>query len=206
MFADISVFQFLIYAAGIGFAAAIVYTNIQRTALAKFVLYLLDNDCFNSDNACTLDDIGLNGIQKLVVSSAVNKQHGFKRCVSYICDTSNEKADDVFFEKNKDIKYFLNDCDKDELRKKYNYKTMPVKFVILFIVALCAVVVICSFLVNMLINSVMTPKMENNGNQKDEQTEELYQTDTGNNSSILEPEPSDENTPNEETDGPRIPI
>lgn len=184
MFSELSVLTFLIYAAGIGFAFAIVYTNIQRTAFSKFICFLLDNNCFDESSAVSLSEIMLSSLQCSIIKSAVKKHYGFKRCIKSVCNKNIENNSDEFFSdsaKNNE-KYFISDNDIENLRKKYSYKTMPTRLVVLFIASLIVVVVVFSYLVNIFIESISAPKLENNGDTDTNITES--DSDNGENSVI----------------------
>jgi len=194
---NVSVFHFLIYAAGIGFAAAIVYTNIQRTAYSKFFTYLLDNSCFSEETAKKLDDMGLKSLEKRIVTSAVRHQYGFKKYVKSVNtkDYINE-IESLFAEKD-DTSYFLENADTELLRKKYSFKTMPAKLVVLFIAALALIVVIASSSVSWLIDRVTAPKLE--------ETDETEQTETQENNNSSDKEQSPDFTVPEDTESPSTP-
>ena len=185
MFSELSVLTFLIYAAGIGFAFAIIYTNIQRTAFSKFICFLLDNNCFDESSAVSLSEIMLSSLQCSIIKSAVKKHYGFKRCIKSVCNNiSTESNSDEFFSdsaKNNE-KYFISDNDIENLRKKYSYKTMPTRLVVLFIASLIVVVVVFSYLVNIFMESISAPKLENNGDTDTNITES--DSDNGENSVI----------------------
>ena len=161
MFNDISVFHFLIFAVTIGFIAAIVYTNIQRTALSKFIIYLVDNNCDGPENAVSCNNIGLKPIECKIVSSAVAKQHGMRRCIGVIKDGSsgNDSLSDKMEGISNSFKYYLLNCNKDELLKKYSFKPMSTSTVILFITILAAVVFAVTSAVDWLISYVSIPKI-----------------------------------------------
>lgn len=185
MFSELSVLTFLIYAAGIGFAFAIVYTNIQRTAFSKFICFLLDNNCFDESSAVSLSEIMLSSLQCSIIKSAVKKHYGFKRCIKSVCNNiSTENNNDEFFSdsaKNNE-KYFISDNDIENLRKKYSYKTMPTRLVVLFIASLIVVVVVFSYLVNIFIESISAPKLDNTSDTDTNITES--DSDNGENSVI----------------------
>ncbi len=194
---NISVFQFLIYAAGIGFAAAIIYTNIQRTAYSKFFTFLLDNSCFSENDAKTLNDIGLGGIEKKIVKSAIKNQYGFKKYVKSVGDKNNTNEIEAFFDADDNTSFYLENADTELLRKKYSFKTMPTKLVVLFIAALALVVVIASSSVSWLIDRVTAPKLE--------ETDETEQTQDKDSDSSSEKEQSPDFTVPDDTDSPSTP-
>lgn len=210
---NISVFQFLIYAAGVGFAAAIIYTNIQRTAYSKFFTYLLDNSCFSSENAKQLEAMGLNTLEKRIVISATKHQYGFKKYVKTIGGQKNEDDIESLFRGSFDNSYYLENADTELLRKKYSFKTMPAKSVILFIAALAIVVVICSVSVSWLIDRVSAPKLEENEETKQTQQDDSNEASKSENTpEFVVPDNSD--TPSiphpengqDKPSGPRIPV
>ena len=203
MFSDFSVFYLLVYAAGIGFAAAIIYTNIQRTALSKFINHMVEFKCFNDSSAVSLNDIKLSGVQKTIIKSAVNKQHGLKRIVCCVENVANITDDEVFFEKKDNCKYYLSSNDVVEITKKYSFTPMPTWQVTLFITALAAVVIITSFLVNLLIETVSTPKLDDSGSETEIQ-EEINKPQ--NEQNVDESDDIVFNEGKDNVDGPRIPV
>ncbi len=202
MFSDFSVFHFLIYAAGIGFAAAIIYTNIQRTALSEFINHLISNGCFDESCAVSLEDTGLSNIQKSVVKSAIKNQHGFKRIIGSVSSNVSETTDEeTFFEKQDYNMYYISADNVEEIKKKYTFKTMPARLVVLFVAALATIVIITSFFVSWLIDTVSTPKIEEN-------KEEVQEETTIPQDEVIEEDPTEdlviENE--DEAEGPRIPV
>lgn len=158
---NISVINLLIYSVGIGFIAAIIYTNIQRSSLSSFINALITNNCFSDETSMTLSDLGLKGIYASIAKSAVNHQYGLKKSVVTIsCDknSSNDDSKEIIEQRNNE-KYFLsNECDIDLLRKRYDYKPLSTKHIVLLIGLLVVVVILTSFLANLLIKNILTPK------------------------------------------------
>ena len=74
MLENISVFHFLIFATCFGFIVAIIYTNIQRTALSKFVSYLVSNKIFDSECAVNCEKIGMKKIEKTIRRNSKRKR------------------------------------------------------------------------------------------------------------------------------------
>ncbi len=205
MLQNISVFHFLVFAVLIGFIAAIIYTNIQRTALSKFIVFLVNNQCNSSDKATLLSDIGLNDIEKKIVKSAALKMHGLKRCVCIIKDTTNssDSLENILEKKTPTDKYYLKECDTEELIKKYSFKTMPAKLIALFVAALIIVSIVVTAAVDWLIGYVTIPKIKNDDeaqteeNVTDSKADSQDETDSDDVTDTPEPvKPS----------GPRIPI
>lgn len=214
MFSDLLVLNFLIYAAGIGFAVAIIFTNIQRTAYSKFISFLANNKCFDEDSSATFSEIGLSPLQTRIIRSAIKNQHGFRRSIAYVNQKSDNQAkgDEFFSEKQDTTKYYICDGNVDELLKKYSYKTMPAKLVILFIAALFAVVIIFTSLVNMFMKSVLVPKLDNDSDDipLTQETEEGNKINTPDENKTETEENNDISQDDENADdsaaGPRIPV
>ena len=207
MFSDVSILNLLIYAAGIGFAAAIIYTNIQRTALSKFISFLIDNNCLDEESAVSLDSVGLSKLQKGVIKSACKHQYGFKRSVACVdCEKSEDNGDN-FFDTTDSSKYFLSDNDTDALKKKYSFKTMSAKMVCLFIVILIIVMIISSFLIDLFIKHLTLPKITTDNQDEINTTEQ--QTDPLPEEDIPSENDDSSGVPNEDTDNdearPKIP-
>lgn len=209
MLQNISVFHFLVYAVLVGFIAAIIYTNIQRTALSKFITYLINNSCNSEENATGLDSIGLTAAEKRIISSAVIKMHGLKRCICIIANTDiqTDTLEKILEKKADNNKYFLKECNADELLKKYSFKTMPANQVILFIAALIIVAVAATSAVDLIISYVTTPKIENNDNaQIEENAVENKQENSSKNNNFEVDSPIQTQPEQTKPSGPRIPV
>lgn len=210
MLQNISVFHFLIFAVTIGFISAIVYTNIQRTALSKFIKFLITNSCNTEQNAASLDEIGLSAAEKRIVASSVSKAHGLKRSVSVVVsDAESDNKLERIFENRYSDKYFISCNDTESLLKKYSFKTMPTKLIVAFIAALTVVVFAVTAAVDWLISYVSIPKIENSKDKEIEQTEEDTSKDSEHQSQIT----SDAELPSADLQqdgikptGPRIPV
>lgn len=207
MFSDISIFNFLIYAAGVGFAVAIIYTNIQRTAFSKFINYLIDNNCNSEQRAVTLGDIGLSLFQSKVIMSAVKHQHGFKRSVSCICfELENSKTEEVFFDNTSKTKFYLCESDTETLKKKYTYKTMSTKLVALLIVSLVLVIILTSFFTGWLIKVITMPKMDNDKSAPEQSQQKIEENIQSNDKVNTDISDDSDDLSEEKTTGPRIPV
>lgn len=205
MLNNISVFHFLIFAVTIGFVAAIVYTNVQRTALSKFIVFLIDNDCYDPENAASYNNIGLKPIECKIVSSAVAKQHGMKRCIGVIKNgaSNNDALSDRMEGESDNCRYYLLDCNKDELLKKYSFKPMSTSAIILFIAILAAVVFAVTSAVDLLISYVSIPKIKDENVDRSDNEISLGVDDA-----TIEDEQNTNITDDESVkpSGPRIPV
>lgn len=163
MLENISVFHFLIFATCFGFIVAIIYTNIQRTALSKFVSYLVSNKIFDSESAANCEKIGMKKIEKTIIKSAVKSQNGLKKCICVIKPESEsvDKFEQAIAGSRDDMKFYLKECDTELLMKRYSFKPMETKQVLLFIAALIAVVIASTLAVDWLIEKVTIPEIEN---------------------------------------------
>ena len=222
MFETFSVFHFLVYATCFGFIAAIVYTNIQRTALSKFVTFLIQNKKFDENSAVTLSEIRLSSFEKNIIKSAVKNQNGLKRCITVIkTDNTSKNSLEIALEGGDDDRYYITDSNTEELLKKYSYKTLSTKYVILFIVAFCVVVILATAAVNWLINKITIPEIEESDSTEITETQTGLNTipddtiddeSTNNNETIDEeakpenPYLENENQDGENSGGPRIPV
>lgn len=225
MFENLSVFHFLIFATGFGFIAAIIYTNIQRTALSKFISYLVENNINSEDCAVGFETIGLKSAEKSIIKSAVKKQNGLKNIIhtSKTDDTfSQDKLEQALSGTCDNSKYYLSECDTSLLLKKYSFKTMSTKHIVMFISALIAVVIISTFAVDWLIKKVslpeiektekepdlsedITPDLEPNTNSSEDAAQD-DETNKENEGSEIKPDTDIETTPNSDsTTGPVVP-
>ena len=74
----------VIWAAVIGIAFAVIYTNISRTALSKFVCKLIDDNISSESAALSLKDMKLGKIHSRIVRNAVKNQNGLKRIITIV--------------------------------------------------------------------------------------------------------------------------
>lgn len=168
MFQNLSVINFLIYSVGLGFSAAIIITNIQRGALSRYINALIDRNCFSEESASTLNQLGLKGINASIAKSATKKQYGLKKSIVVIND-NNDMRDrlECTFEDNSSEKYYISqDCDIELLKKRYDYKQLSSKLMILLIAALAAVVLVASLLTELIIKNITSPKIEKTENME----------------------------------------
>lgn len=178
MLGNLSFISFLIYAMALGFAAAMIYTNIQRTALSKFINALIDKDCTSYDKALTLEKLGLSGLYISIAKSAAKKQFGIKKSVNMVEpeSKSKDKLESMLDSANDGVKYYLkDDCDKELLLKRYNYVTLSAKYIVLFLAALTAIAIAAVFAVNMIITNATKQKTEGSDKPEQETAEELQE-------------------------------
>lgn len=160
MLENISVINFLIYATCFGFAVAIIYTNIQRTALSKFISYLISNNISELSNAKTTSEMGLGRFEITIIRSAVKNQHGLKRCIKTVKAKTPADKLEAALEGSEQDKYYLGECDREELLKKYSFKPLSTKLLIGFIIALTIVVITVTAAIDWLITKVSLPDLE----------------------------------------------
>ncbi len=153
---------FLIWACIIGTCCAIVYTNIQRGAISKFINALVNQECFSENGAKTLGELGLCGNSLHVVKNAVKRQHGLKRIVGVVIGKQVEKDEmNVFSTKiETDNLYYLTDGDTEEILKKYSFKQMSAKHLVLFIAALLLLGYLTNIFADWMYRYITVPKLE----------------------------------------------
>lgn len=204
MLENLSLINFLIYAMALGFAIAMIYTNIQRTALSKFINALIDNNCYDSGSAMTLKDLGLSGIYATISKSAVKKQFGIKKAVCVIEQNtqSNDKLEAMLDSSDDENRYYLfEDCDKELLLKRYNYETLSAKHMTLFLLALVATVFVAVFAVNLIIKNASVKKIDESTKPESEIIENV-QDITNEESGEMQEEPDEDVTEVDENSNP----
>ncbi len=141
MLNNIEAIYAIIWAAVIGIAFAVVYTNISRTAISKFINILIDKNADSENAALTLSNMGLNSIFSIIIQRTVKSNNGLKRVIQSSRITTNAPTDEaelLLYGNKKQFKYWLkNDADTDELRKKYSYK--PISFFKLIVMLVCVI-------------------------------------------------------------------
>lgn len=171
MLQNISTVSCLIYTVCIGFIFAIIYTNIQRSAMSKFIEYLVNHSVDSEESAVTLGQIGLKGIGFSIVKSGIKNQYGLKNAINTV---NVEKDDDLsLLSPTSDTKnryYLSGECDKDTLLKKYSYKKMSVKFMCFFIVAIILNAIVASFFTDKIIGGVSSSSNSSDANSLSQET------------------------------------
>lgn len=215
MFQNISTVNCLIYAVCIGFIFAIIYTNIQRSALSKFIEHLINEDIDNNEKAVTLSQIGLKGLSFFIVKSNIKNQYGLKNVINIINGDEGEDLSPISVKEKNNRYYLSSECDKEMLLKKYGYKKMSLRFVIIFIIALIITAIIASFLTDKMINgvSISNRSEEQNAHQETNQND-IYcndsdsEDDNGKQEDSIEDSLQDitDNTKDDDVSTPRLPI
>lgn len=217
MLQNISTVSCLIYAVCIGFVFAIIYTNIQRSAMSKFIEYLVNNAIDSEENAVTLGQIGLKGIGFSIVKSGIKNQYGLKSAINTV---NVEKDDDLsLLSPTSDTKnryYLSGECDKEALLKKYSYKKMSVKFMCFFIVAIILTAIVASFFTDKIVSGISssnTSSDKSNLSQETNQEENVsYESDKKTQTNKSETENDStfddviDDSGNGEISAPRLPI
>lgn len=144
MFSSINSVYTIVWAIVIGIAFAVIYTNIQRTAISKLITHLIDNDITSCEKAVTLDDIKILGISAIFLKNAVKKQNGLKKIIlsEKVEECNKEEAEILLYGNKVKYKYYMSsDTDAEETRKKYEYVPLG----ILKLTALLILIVITAF-------------------------------------------------------------
>lgn len=163
MLNNIPVINFLIFAAGIGIVIAMIYTNIQRSALSSFINALIDKGCKDDDTALTMKELGLNGLKGTIAASGAKKLFGLKKAVVTVYPDDKENIgtlEDALEGKHFEKYYLSEECDTELLLKKYNYKALSVKKMILLCTATLIIVITAAFFTDKILENVFTKKLE----------------------------------------------
>jgi len=199
---------FLIWACVIGVCCAIIHTNIQRSAISRFINALINLGCDSEQNAKTLSELDICGFSARIVKSAVTNQHGLKRIIGISTGKEIEKDEMAVFstKKETDNLYYLADSDTEEILKKYSYKPMSAKLLTLFIAALLLLAFLASLFTEWMYNYVTIPKIDET--QQTEQGKHVDNSDItqDNSGENVEDENLPENENDEETDISDIPV
>ncbi len=165
---------FIIWAAVIGIAFSVVYTNLQRDALSKFITALIEKNSDCEESALTLQELNLSGFASTVVKSAVKSQNGLKRAVTVfeVCKKKTEDDAELLILGNKpEYRYCITDgIDCDELIKKYSFKRLPLLQIIAILACVIITAVIATKAVDIL-DSFASSRNEEQQNQ--EQNKEM---------------------------------
>ena len=139
----------IISAIVLGISFAVVYANLQRSAISKFIKSLIANKCFSSDSSLTADELNLKNVYKYIAENSVRKQNGLKRII--VCEkvpTKNKEEAEILLYGNKPIlKYFFaEEVDIKDAEKKYGYTPLsPLKvFATIILIAATAIIAIKS--------------------------------------------------------------
>ncbi|MBE6681505.1 MAG: hypothetical protein E7600_04375 [Ruminococcaceae bacterium] len=184
MLNNIPVINFLIFAAGIGIIIAMIYTNIQRSALSSFINALIKKECTNEDSALTMRSLGLTGLKGAIAASGAKKLFGLKKAVVIVYPEDKEKSDtleDALEGKHYEKYYLSEECDTELLLKKYNYKALSVRKMILLCTATLIIVIVAAFFTDKILEHVFTKKLEKPQEEVTEEQqneEELKDNDT----------------------------
>ncbi len=138
MFENIELVYITIWAMILGVACAVIYINIYRNAISKFVLYLIENKAYGTENEKNLKEMGLSALQKRIVLGAMKSQMGLKRIINVSeKELSLDSSDDVkVFGKNKEYYFSLNELDEKETVKKHSYNKLPIYLIPVILVIL----------------------------------------------------------------------
>ncbi len=160
---------YIIWAAVIGIAFAIVYTNLQRGAISRFISSLISNDISCQEKALTLQDMNISGISAKIIKSAVKNQNGLKKAVCCFAVSEKEPCDEAerLISGNKETyRYCLSDTvDTDELLKKYSFKKLGVGQILLVL----ACVIITAILATKAVDILETFARKTSEEQQEEQ-------------------------------------
>ena len=153
---------FLIWACVIGVCCAIIHTNIQRSAVSAFISSLIDNGCDSEMNAKKLSELDIHGLSAKIVKSAVTSQHGLRRIIGTKIGNEIEKDEMAVFstKTETDNLYYISDGNTEEILKKYSYRPMPTKLLVLFIAALLLLAFLTSLFTEWMYNYITIPKMD----------------------------------------------
>lgn len=137
----------IIIAIVLGISFAVVWANLQRSAISKFIKALISHGCSCSDGSLTANELNLKGINKFIIENAVKKQNGLKRIISCeIIQTKKKDEAEILLYGNKPIyKYFFaEEIDINTIEKKYGYAPLsPLKvFAIIILIAATTIIAI----------------------------------------------------------------
>lgn len=158
---DLTAILYLAYAAAIGIAFAIIYTNIQRSAYSVFINALMTQEAFTKENAKNLNDLGIKGINKLVIKSSVKNKHSLGKYVSqYSNNACNDALESFLAGSNKDFKYFIHDDDHTAIIEKYKYTPIKTIHLIAYLIALFIAMIVFTIGTKMFFDNHITPQLQ----------------------------------------------
>ncbi|MBP3579843.1 MAG: hypothetical protein J6K12_01205 [Clostridia bacterium] len=147
MLNNIDAVYIVIYAAIIGFAVAVIFINIQHTAISKFINGLINLKAFGEENACSLSQLGICGINAIMVKRAIKNQNGLKRVTgTKIIKEAPEDEAEILLNGNKtQYAFYLSEQEDTEIIfKKYNYKPLSAAKIAVIVVMIIITTFICS--------------------------------------------------------------
>lgn len=200
MLENLSTLHYIYIAIALGITVAIVYTNIQRTALSRFFTSLIENAATSCENAKTMNQLGLSGVYAYIASSSAKRKNGAGKYVKYVGNKSGDKLE-AFLDSEQEEKFYLDYADTELITKKYSYKPLSAIKLIGMILALIVTIFVSALLVDLIIDKMMTPDIKiEDSKQEDEEQEENEKDD--------ESKEDDEDLPDDEKDkeGEEAPI
>ena len=176
---DLTAILYFAYIIAIGIAFAIIYTNIQRSAYAKFIDALMTNEAFSQDDAKTLKELGIKGIKGLFIKSSIKSKHGLGKCICVVSDKSQNDALEAFLAgKNNSTRYYIQDDDHDAILNKYNYKSIKFIHMIGYLLALIIAMIVFTCGIRMFFDKYVTPKLESRQEEKIEEQIDSFNNDS----------------------------
>lgn len=143
MFLNFENAYFFIIAASVGIAFAVIYTNLQRSAIGKFVDKLIKK-CQSEEKYFSLDDLKLSGLDAVIVRHAVKTHNGLRKNIAVKIISSDNNSDEaerlLYGKKQKYLFSIKNDADTALLEKRYGFKPASplITFAVLALVAVTA--------------------------------------------------------------------
>lgn len=171
MFENLTTLHYIYIAIVLGITVAIIYTNIQRTALSKFFNALIDKKIFDCDNAKSLSELGISGIYASIVASSAKSKSGAGKYVKITGNDTNNKLE-AFLDSEIEEKYYLDFFDTELLIKKYSYSPLSFPKLIGMIAALIVTVTISAVLVDFIIDKLTTPDVKFEDSRDEEEKED----------------------------------
>lgn len=173
MLNDIESIYAVIWAAVIGIAFAVVYTNISRAAISKFINFLIDNNSDSESAALMPSKMGLGRLYARIIQRAVKSNNGLKRvihCSKVAVAEPSDEAELLLYGNKKQYCYWLkDDIDVNELRKKYNYKPISIPKLILMLICVILTAVIMTKAAELFDGYLTSKRLSENENaQQDE--------------------------------------
>ncbi len=182
---------------------AMISTNIHKNAISNFISFLCDKAVLEKDNAKSLTEMNIKGLSAIIIKSSMNSSTGISKYVNEVIPQkkSNDKLE-ALLEGGDECKYYLYETDTDALKKKYYYRPLSFKYILLFVAA----IIITAILSTAAVEYLLTNHTRNISQDKEEQIEEKIDESTDDEGMTNDDFSQDSTQDENEFIGPTIPV
>ncbi len=180
MLNNIDAVYIVVYAAIIGFAVAVVFINIQHAAISKFISGLINQKAFGEENARSLSQLGICGIDAIMVKNAIKNQNGLKRIIGskIIKEVPTDEAEILLNGNKAQYAFYLSEqADTELVTKKYNYKPLSAVKIAIIVVMIVITAFISSKAVDLFKSFVLSSTSDETKQQQSYEDNKMSQSD-----------------------------